>query len=198
MLESELKALLERIELETGERVVIAPPTHTTGRIPVPLQSFYAACDGLEFSFLVLDPAAKLNWDKVNGWCLFGRDRLFSYCLCSDSEEPPFDLWDHDSGNEPSGAFETVAELIEEKYSDILDNDEPAVLKITRIPDGISLAKVVAIVKNISGTLGTGDLLGQLKEGHLNLPIEIRRDGMAAVRAMHGLGVECHLNLSSD
>ena len=51
-------------------------------------------------------------------WFVFGKDRYFSYWLCSykaDEEGLSFTYWDHDSGNEIDGAvWSDIVSLLED------------------------------------------------------------------------------------
>jgi hypothetical protein len=191
-LHPQLVEVLDRIHGETGERADVRPPASVLPDLPLALKLLYEACDGFSLHFLDVWSASKVN-SSVPGWCCFGADEYFSFCLCS--RDGDLDLWDHESGLEPSPAFTHLAQLVESKYDDVLRYPVPAVLDLVAPPPKTPLAPIVSVLKEAAPDSDTKTLLAQFRAGRVTLRIRDRSLGIAAVRSLQSTGFDCKLRL---
>lgn len=201
---ADLAAFLAQVRAELGVAVALRPPVTISQTLPAPLRAFYSITDGFDGPWIEVFSADRVRpLPGVSpGWLVFGADRYFSYCLCStdDGTERPIDLWDHESGNQPDGAYGTVLDLLRQSYEDQFEQaggTRPISVVVTALPEGKTvMASTVPQLKRLASTKPSAEFLAGLRALPLAIPSDNGVDAIDVVRCLHALGVSCHLNLS--
>lgn len=130
-MEKEIKLYFESLIEKYGNKVCLSVPkidTEKLKKIPVALHPLYKIVSNVSFPFgeiYTIEESLKQSERKPfnPNWFVFGRDRYFSFWLCSftkDEDGLSFTYWDHESGNEIDGAVwsDIISFLkeIEEEY----------------------------------------------------------------------------------
>ena len=66
------------------------------------------------------------------------------------------------------------------------------IVHVTEVPVGVSKTAAIAEIKRISDK-SSSDLLGLFCAGEFAIPDVVRSDAFNVVRALHDLGVSCHV-----
>ena len=195
-MRNELLTLVDTVNRELGISVTLNAPAQGA-ELPGALRGFYEATDGLKLPFVEIWPAAKVAKDPSHGWLQFGSDGLLSFCLCRPEARArrALDLWDHESGRAPEGAFDDMLQLLQfayEKY--VTDERVPATVHILDVPRGVQHQDVVRSLKRVSSR-PTGALLQDILRLPLAFACPTAVDGIRLVRELQHYGVVCHLRL---
>ena len=184
--------IIEQVERDFGESIELSPPADDPG-IPEALKPLYAFSNGFELPFAFINKATDCKRDTDPGWVNFGFDFYFSFFLCHESDRPAFTTWDHDSGTEIEGVWETPIEWLVALYDDYIAQDtKENEVHLTDIPESVSKTEAIAELKRISPK-STTELLALLRSGSLVVGDVVRSDAFRAVRALQDLGVSCHV-----
>lgn len=98
---------------------------------PDDLGEIYDHYDGFSCPFMEIYSLNKIDTESIPKWINFGFDGYFSYLLYSlDETENRFELWDHESGNEPEGSFNSIAEIAAGLYENYLEMESDNVYTI--------------------------------------------------------------------
>ncbi len=196
-MNEKLNKFINKVNRELGVEITLRKPATVSDIFPLELKDFYCLSDGLSLPFLEIFPANEIRKDGFQGWHAFGFDSFFSYCLYNpnSSENKKFDLWDHESGNVPEGFCSSIIEILEYKYSEIIENEyEGCELFITSIPETTKPPKLITELKKVhSGS--SAELLKLIKDLPLILKCKDRKLGIEIIRFFHELEINCHIKI---
>lgn len=192
MADSQIAALIARIEREFGVPIPASPASDVSG-VPKPLQPLYSYSDGLTLPFANIYRIGDCDHTTFANWVCFGSDNYFSYFLCHESSTPSLTTWDHEAGHEIEAVFDTAADWLADELDSFIDADtEGNTVYVTSIPDGAPSTAVIAELKKISDK-SSSDLLGLIRSGRFGVSSVVRSQAFAVVRNLHGLGISCHV-----
>ena len=192
MVDSRYATFIAQVEREFGISIPVSPSTDVGG-IPDPLRPLYSFSDGLTLPFADIHKMTDLDRTTYPDWICFGSDNYFSYFLCHVSDSPALTSWDHEAHSKIEGVFDTAIEWLSGEYESFIDADTDAnIVHITEIPNGISKTAIIGEIKRISDK-SSAELLSLLRSGPFAIPDVVRTDAFNVVRALHDLGISCHI-----
>mgnify|MGYP001555808072 CR=1 FL=1 len=168
----------------------------SNSNIPLPeaLKCFYSYSNGIELPFVEIYPCENIDIESIPGWSIIGFDGYFSYVIFNNNQsEYPFDLWDHESGNPPEGAYKTLIELLQDMYKEYLNKEQQVHLRINAISENITPTKVVLCLKGYS-SLSNQELLSLVKQGSFSLELNSLSLAQEAKVKLNSLGIHGDIN----
>ncbi|QDT98039.1 hypothetical protein [Gimesia aquarii] len=196
MVDSPFAMLVAQIEREFGVSIPISPSTDVA-IVPDTLRPLYSFSDGLTLPFANIHKMADCNRTTYPDWICFGSDNYFSYFLCHVSQAPALTTWDHEVHTEIEGVFDTAIDWLTDEYESFIDTDtDDNAVRVTEIPDGVSKTAAITEIKPICDK-SSSDLLGLFRSGAFVIPNVVRSDAFNVVRALHDLGISCHVECNT-
>ena len=191
---------LKQVAAELGSEILLRPPADNIAGLPAAVHDLYSVTDGVELPFAELQPSSQLRLrDAASpfgaGWVEFGFDRYFTHYLVrtNPKEVPPIAAFDPEVDELPEGAYTSVLHLLEEEYSQYVENDlHVADLHVVSIPEGNRLPQVVAVLKR-AGTRTSSELLARLRTAPFVLSAVNSATAIEIVRTLQSLGVSARL-----
>ena len=189
-MNSNIKELISRINDDLDMDIVLNQPVECNI-----LNKFYSQTNGLELPFLEIFPSDKIDPETIPGWYRVGCDGYFSFVLVSkEKTDTPIDLWDHDIGEAPEGSYQTIEELIEEKYLDFLEKEKESRITIISIPEETKKTKVLLTVKKFT-SLSNQELLSKLSTVPCNLVTASLEESVNLKRELTEINVKSKLEV---
>lgn len=189
-MNSNIKNLISRINDDLDVNIVLNEPIESEV-----LNEFYSQTNGIELPFLEIYPRDKIDQQTVAGWHRVGFDGYFSFVLVSKKQtDTPIDLWDHDIGEAPEGCYQTIEELIEEKYSDFLEKEKESRITIISIPEETKKIKVLLTIKKFT-SLSNQELLYTLSKTPFEIVTTSLQESLNLKRKLKEINVKTKLEV---
>lgn len=190
---NQLKDLFDLISKDFGLSTQLSPPGLISEFLPDGLADFYRYTNGIELPFVEIYPVEKIEKNIIGDWSCFGFDGYFRYCLFNDKGD--IDVWDHESGNDPCSAFDSVPEMLSTLYGDFIEsNSGTAKVVISCLPETASKPKIVVGLKLVTCHTSS-ELIKMLDNVPASFECESRSAAIKLVRGLRSQGVACHVSI---
>jgi hypothetical protein len=194
MSDADFSPLIAQIERDLGVNVARSAPIADPSAVPSALRPLYEFSDGLTLPFANIYPASKIDRTVDPNWLCFGADNYFSYFLCHPTDSPAITTWDHESRTAIEAVYESAIQWLTEEYNSYIDSDiDNNSVVVSAIPNGVSKSTLIGMLKPLAEK-SSSDWLALIREGSFSIHNVSRLRAITSVRALQGIGLECHVN----